>query len=454
MAKPSTVQKSASTEIKTSPTTGGSTTLCCGGHCFGPKKRWSDSASGQMSEVYCRACDTQAKLVEANDSDASGDSVATITGAAESSTDDNIDSPACLANITPKRRAGSKTKPAANVLTIESELEIPSGKGLLKSTKSSSTTPKSLQQKKASTVKAKKTTTVPKAKITKTVDNLNGCNNNKKIEEYEWADDATAFDAAELPTTTEKLHRKVGVLNAIESKLMIRVQGTEELPARQQTTVGKKTLNGSSKQHLPSVIDNKLKTHSIASSSLKSSSSNRSKIISTNSHVSNDVQPPVERSIDCDDHNGNDGSRLNRLNRNYSTLPKMKRNGNQPLHAGHERPMKKIPMRTTPDGTNIYYWCDMSKRAIKGLVFFYFSFILLKIGVGHSHLKKIFFLFRFRTGRRCIQSTMGNAWLYTNISFLEGASPSAVNAAQRFFDLRHVALVEHCQRYVFPQILK
>lgn len=328
-----------------------------------------------MSEVYCRACDTQSKLVEANDSDASGDSTATITGAAESSTDDNIDSPACLANITPKRRAGSKTKPAANVLTIESELEIPSGKGLLKSTKSSSSTPKLSQQKKASTVKAKKTTTVTKTKITKGADNLNGRNNNKKIEEYEWADDATAFEAAEQPAT-EKLHRKVGVLNAIESKLMIRVQGTEELPARQQTTVAKKQLNGSSKQHLPSVIDNKLKTHSIASSSLKSSSNNRS-INMSSSNVSNDVEPPPARSVGCDDHNGNDGSRLNRLNRNYSTLPKMKRiGGGQPLHAGHERPMKKIPMRTTPDGTNIYYWCDMSKRAIKGFVFGFLCFIV------------------------------------------------------------------------------
>lgn len=337
-----------------------------------------------MSEVYCRACDTHSKLVEANDSDASGDSAATLTGAAESSADDNIDSPACLANITPKRRAGSKTKPAANVLTIESELEIPSNKCLLKSTKSSSGTPKLSQQKKPSTVKTKKTTTVTKAKTTKAADNLNGRNNNKKIEEYEWADDATAFDAAaELPAT-EKLHRKVGVLNAIESKLMIRVQGTEELPARQQTTVAKKQLNGS-KHLLPSVIDNnKLKTHSIASSSLKSSSSNRSKI-SSSINVSNDVQPPAERSVDCDDHNGNDGSRLNRLNRNYSTLPKMKRiGGGQPLHAGHERPMKKIPMRTTPDGTNIYYWCDMSKRAIKGLVLgnlSYFFFLRYKFAI-------------------------------------------------------------------------
>lgn len=384
MAKLSTVQKSASTEIKTSPTNAGSTALCCGGHnCFGPKKRWSDSASGQMSEVYCRACDTQSKLVEAIDSDASGDSAATITGAAESSAEDNIDSPACLANITPKRRAGSKTKPAANVLTIESELEIPSGKGLLKIDKksSSSSTPKLSQQKKASTVKTKKATTVTKAKISKAADNLNGRNNNKKIEEYEWADDATAFDAAELPTT-EKLHRKVGILNAIDSKLMIRVQGTEELPARQQTTVAKKQQSGS-KQHLPSVVDNnKLKTHSIASSSLKSSSSNRSKIISTN-NVSSDVQPPAERrSVDCDDHNGNAGSRFNRLNRNYSTLPKMKRiGGGQPLHAGHERPMKKIPMRTTPDGTNIYYWCDMSKRAIKGLVFAFFLYLFCQISV-------------------------------------------------------------------------
>lgn len=56
-----------------------------------------------------------------------------------------------------------------------------------------------------------------------------------------------------------------------------------------------------------------------------------------------------------------------------ATLPKFKRansvatstpvNGGGGAAAGYRR---KVPMRTTPDGTNIYYWCELSKRAQKG----------------------------------------------------------------------------------------
>lgn len=48
----------------------------------------------------------------------------------------------------------------------------------------------------------------------------------------------------------------------------------------------------------------------------------------------------------------------------YSTLPKRKRN-----HVNHKmwyRPVLEPPHKVTPDGTDIYYWCDMPKRVEHG----------------------------------------------------------------------------------------
>lgn len=235
-----------------------SPTTCC--NCFAPKKRWSDSASGQMSEVYCRKCD-------------------------------DIDSPACLANITPKKMQKLKNR---TILTVESEIEIPNGKNL----------PNKIKNLK----KDKK---------------LN--NNNKKHEEYELADDATSLNDDHHDLT------KIDILNDFDSKLRIRVHGKEELPVEQQTTnlikrnPSKKIINRPFDIETVVINDNKKK----------------------------------------DDFNGNLGMDK-RLSRIYSTLPKRKRDK---MHHSmwYAKPNSlRVPKRTTPDGTNIYYWCDLPKKALKG----------------------------------------------------------------------------------------
>lgn len=282
------------------------TTTCC--NCFGPKKRWSDSASGQMSDVYCRTCDD----------------------------DTDFDSPACLANITPKR---GKPK-HRNLLTIESELEIPNVKENVKKDRKFAVREKNNENRKN-----------PKENC------LNGKNNNKKVEEYELAQLATAFDDDDLSIDIVKM----GVLNEYDSQVMIRVQGKEELPATQTTeptgTKNKVTVNQYSS------VDN-CSNHPLDSNRILLDN------LVDNTNTSNDRQIKAKsgvaknenRSID-DYNNGNDGGRFDRMNRTYSTLPKMKSKQNVP---DMMRPLRKVPMRTTPDGTNIYYWCDVPKKMQKG----------------------------------------------------------------------------------------
>ncbi|XP_054737639.1 uncharacterized protein LOC129244054 isoform X2 [Anastrepha obliqua] len=48
-----------------------------------------------------------------------------------------------------------------------------------------------------------------------------------------------------------------------------------------------------------------------------------------------------------------------------ATLPRAKRNAAQ--HAFYHRAMSLVPKRRTPDGTNIYYWCDLPRKSLKEL---------------------------------------------------------------------------------------
>uniref|UniRef100_A0A7G3AYU6 Putative spondins extracellular matrix n=1 Tax=Lutzomyia longipalpis TaxID=7200 RepID=A0A7G3AYU6_LUTLO len=133
-----------------------SATSCCT-CCFGSKKRWSDSASAQMSDVYCRTCD------EAN-------------------------SPACLANVTPKR---SRPKHQNLLTTFDSSRK-----------------------------EIKKVTESPKG---------HRKNNRNNVEEYELADDATSLNG---DLTDDVV--KIGVLSDLDPRLIVRVHGKEELPVVQQ----------------------------------------------------------------------------------------------------------------------------------------------------------------------------------------------------------------------------
>lgn len=123
----------------------------------------------------------------------------------------------------------------------------------------------------------------------------------------------------------------------------IRVHGTEELPANVQAT-----------------------NHACA---LRLRSSRTGREPKTGDSSGGGVE--VDSATNDNGNNGNAGDGLRR----FSTLPKVRRansvatsnpvNGSGGASGGYRR---KVPMRTTPDGTNIYYWCDLSKRAQKGAI--------------------------------------------------------------------------------------
>lgn len=72
-----------------------------------------------------------------------------------------------------------------------------------------------------------------------------------------------------------------------------------------------------------------------------------------------------------DDADDFDNNCNNVMPKQYDTFPKRKRN-----HVNHKmwyRPILEPPHRITPDGTNIYYWCDMPKRPTTGKAVFLFT---------------------------------------------------------------------------------
>lgn len=272
--------------------------------------------------------------------------------------DDSIDSPACLANVTSNRRCGHSKRKPQNVLNVESELEIPNGKLVQKKTpsKSSPVVAPPLASKAATKIMS-----VQKSNQTnRSKENLcSWKNNNKKIEEYELADDATSFDGndddIQMSSSSPSLPGKknMGVLvDDDNAKQMIRVQGKEELPAEQMNT------STTTKPSFKNVTkDDAQKTKINGKLSKKDN-------IEWLAGRRNLPKPKLLANSN-DDCNGNNCPGRP----NYSTLPKMRRNGQQQQQKRHDNQHERhmqIPMRTTPDGTDIYYWCDLSKKRLKG----------------------------------------------------------------------------------------
>lgn len=68
--------------------------------------------------------------------------------------------------------------------------------------------------------------------------------------------------------------------------------------------------------------------------------------------------PSVEADADAD------GEDLQNASNFASTLPKTKRSA--AMQAFYNRAIHLVPKRRTPDGTTIYYWCDLPKNSLKG----------------------------------------------------------------------------------------
>lgn len=337
-----------------------------------------------MSEVYCRVCDND----DSTDIDNRKNSI------------DNIDSPACLIHVTTKKKTlnGSSAPKYRSILTVESELE------LLNSKKSTA----------AFNLTYSERSTTTKSNVNSPIKTCINSKNNNRNDEYELADDATICNGDGLVDRDDR----VNIIKHIDDDAVIRVQGKEELPVTPEEQITSQELrnnlvnacnadNSASNRKFNCPIDKLSDGHDINRVVMESNNdglitteetakkcaeaknesnanikTRRSSSISgkhipkkvncTNNHplLTDEKQHEGKKNAfsNLDDViNGNDMTKKPMLHRNhrlYSTLPKMKKPAATAMH--NSRPLKKIPSRVTPDGTTIYYWCDLSKQAIKG----------------------------------------------------------------------------------------
>ncbi|KAH8234410.1 hypothetical protein KR038_009408 [Drosophila bunnanda] len=160
-----------------------------------------------------------------------------------------------------------------------------------------------------------------------------GTNNNNpkaassKSEEYEIADDATSLNG---DSDGAGAMGKMAILSESDSKLMISVRGREELPVvespKTPTTRFEKCVS----------VPVEAKSHTLQ----------------PNENNENEDEEKVISPTDV--ANGNQEA-------SRATLPRTAKQA----HVG--KMLHLVPKRRTPDGTNIYYWCDVPKKALKEL---------------------------------------------------------------------------------------
>ncbi|XP_055534995.1 uncharacterized protein LOC129724283 isoform X2 [Wyeomyia smithii] len=360
---------------------------CC--NCFGPRKRWSDTASAQMSDVYyvqCAKCEAEALELE-------------------------IDSPACLSMVSKGRSAASKHR---NLLIVESEIEFPNASK--KKNRSNSTEGKSPRNEKL----------VLSPSLKKKNVNNNKSEKPQEAVEYEIADDAVSLNG-DLSDDVVKF----GVMNELDAMQMIRVNGKEEFPVEE--TIGTKNkaiaqnkVSGKGEQQLNTAKEckkcfeknsNETPVTSIAASNNSTSNSRFSFIYRKSSNKLKNKQSSTEDSNNKeilrrnststnygtsrnDDVNGNrrgsksdpeldeerefspeqerpdnanimDALRDLRAKKASSTLPKVKKLTYNSFYLRPQyfsgRMQENVPKRRTPDGTDIYYWCDYHPKKGKEL---------------------------------------------------------------------------------------
>ncbi|KXJ78713.1 hypothetical protein RP20_CCG003757 [Aedes albopictus] len=372
----------------------GSAGGCC--TCFGPRKRWSDTASAQMSDVYyvhCPKCEEDA--LEVNDS------------------------PACLSTVS----KGRSTAKHPSLLIVESEIEYGNGK------KKTLNRSGSCGSEKKSPKKAMGSPCVKKKNV-----NNNKSEKSQEAEEVEIADDAVSLNG---DLSDEVV--KIGVMNDFDANQRIRVNGKEEFPVKETVGAvktkaisqqksnarGDKTVMRESIKEYHEKKSNKTTTASTTNATNNDGSSRfslmyrkssnklslKNKCPSVDSSTENANNKPSRRNSTSssqsnktklkEDENGNSGAksdpertcdgqdsspeqerresanitealRVLRAKKMCSTLPKMKKLSYNSFYLRPHslvggRLIEHVPKRRTPDGTDIYYWCDYHPKRAKEL---------------------------------------------------------------------------------------
>lgn len=329
---------------------------CC--DCFpSPKKRWSDSGSAQMSDIYIGK---------------------------ERKTESDFSTPACLNNM--------NTHKSQNLLSIESEIEF---RGSAKKTGSNKKTGSLKKSPKVNGKESNPKVTTPKKR--------------SKNYEVELADEACAeSDDTESFVDIAKVE-KAPHISKINGKHdddeIIIVEERNNKNTKHSSTIPRK-LQKSMSIAQESITTSKNKSTSSPSNTLPRPKGinrfftyNRNKQNKINENESQNNQetsfispepPKCEFQLALDsamkdgetiDLNGNPKvAHDNKCN----TLPKMKKSHFHPSilysRGDTNRTPFKVPKRTTVDGTTIYYWCDVPKKQIKGLHCFLLCFFVPIVG--------------------------------------------------------------------------
>lgn len=327
--RPASPKCNRTSPVVTPPSATTKFATCC--NCFGPlKSQWDDAISNQMSEVYCRVCDT-------SEDDLNDGEFVPIPK-------DRLNSPAILTNVTQRRRR-TPTKPIIHQKRIYSNNANGSEDFTLN------------------------ISAIPTGSSTTSHDEKNTVSNKNSLEDYELGDDvATNSDFENTPAN---------ICKAIDANDLIRVRGKEELPAlsdyRQKSTES---------NALQISVEKKC---SLSEANISKKNVSKRSVCSTNHPLlsnedgENFKETKIETQNECASKDNSENQVKNArsfltsenvsfFKRIYSTLPKMKKiTANSNLPTSVNRPPFSIPMRITSDGTTIYYICDLPKHVIKGV---------------------------------------------------------------------------------------
>ncbi|EDV98136.1 uncharacterized protein LOC6569103 isoform X2 [Drosophila grimshawi] len=183
-----------------------------------------------------------------------------------------------------------------------------------------------------------------------------------KTEEYELADDATSLNGDALDCAGDGAGAaKIAILSESDSKLMISVRGREELPVVEQTPTPPPPLTTTTTQIFEKclLVPVKSESHPLQPATTSSDSATNNDNNEEDNEEEESVPTEQQSLLNGDLANGNQMPMPTAAS--SATLPRTAKQSyyNKVLHL--------VPKRRTPDGTNIYYWCDLPKRALKEL---------------------------------------------------------------------------------------
>lgn len=181
-----------------------------------------------------------------------------------------------------------------------------------------------------------------------------------KVEQDEYEIACEAADADETEESgADDAQVKIGIMTESDKRFMIRVNGREETPCVPEIDADKPKKPSTS---VPSPKKSSNMKKSPKKPKCRLSMFKSKNRLSEPNNVNNNEPAVEKKSADESDGNNNSDDKTE-VQVKYSTLPMVNRHK-------HKRTIA-IPQRTTSDGTQIYYLCDLPKKLKKG--FFSFS---------------------------------------------------------------------------------